>query len=111
MKSLAMALLLLALSGCSSEESSWPKKHFVANEWANAAESERYVFVRDIVESRSLVGKPATEVKQLLGKPSAENDAEHYFKTGGDGFNQVYVLDVRVDPTTGAVEQTLIRGD
>jgi hypothetical protein len=115
MKTLLPGLLLIAVMGCSSEQTSWPKKKFVAEEWAKTAESERYPFARDIVESHVLVGKSASEVKQLLGAPSSESEADHYFtyiiKVGGDGFNQVYVLDVKVSPVTGKVESAIVRGD
>ncbi len=73
------------------------------------------MFARDLIESQLLVGMPAAEVKAILGAPSSESDADHYFtyvlKTGGDGFNQVYVLDVKLNPATGAVERVTIRGD
>jgi hypothetical protein len=51
----------------------------------------------------------------LLGPPSSENANEHaisyVISSGGIGFNQVFVLDLRVNPAGGRVESVAIRGD
>ena len=108
-------LLVIALIGCSDEPHSWPNQAFTASEWARTAEAGRYVFARDLVDSHALVGKPVGDVKQLLGPPSSDNSADHYFtyviKAGGSGFNQIYVLDIRINPTSGVVESARVRGD
>jgi hypothetical protein len=115
MRPLLLMVLMIAALGCSSEQDSWPKKKFVAEEWAKTSESERYIFARDLTESHALVGKTASEVKQLLGTPSYDVEADHYFtyviKIGGYAFNQIYILDVRVNPATGKIESAGIRGD
>jgi hypothetical protein len=115
MKALLVALCLVVLFGCSGEQDSWPRKQFSAEDWRMTAESDRYVFAHDLIERYVLIGKRPDEVKELLGTPSSEVTADHYFtyviKTGGDGFNQVYVLDVKLNSATGAVERVTIRGD
>jgi hypothetical protein len=115
MKTLLPAVLLIAAIGCSNEQASWPATKFDSGQWKRSAETDRYVFARDLVESHTLVGKPANEVKDLLGTPSSESDKDHRFayviKTGGKNFDQVYVLDVVLNPANGIVESVLIRGD
>jgi hypothetical protein len=62
-----------------------------------------------------LLGKSTSDVQTLLGRPTSENNADHsltyVIKTGGSGFNQVFVLDVRVNPKSDLVENVIIRGD
>jgi hypothetical protein len=115
MKQLAGFLLCVVLMGCSEEPDSWPKKAFDAAEWARAGEGDRYVFARDLVESRRLLGMPGTEVKKLLGRPTLDSPDEHYFtyflKSGGSGFDQIFVLDIKTNSSTGVVESASIRGD
>jgi hypothetical protein len=107
-------LLCIVISACSGPES-WPKRAFNAGQWAQAPETERYVFALDLVDRELLKGKTPEEVKEILGAPSSESSDEHYvtyvLKSGGLGFNQVYGLDVRFDPTTNTVKSVSIRGD
>jgi hypothetical protein len=107
-------LLLICLSGCNGPER-WPTEPFDAREWAKTPDAKRYVFARDIVDRKVLEGKTPTEVMALLGPPSSENANEHaisyVISSGGIGFNQIFVLDLRVDPAGGRVESVAIRGD
>jgi len=107
-------LLLVWLCGCNGPER-WPKEPFDAREWAKTPDTKRYVFARDLIDRKLLDGKTPAEVAALLGPPSSENPNAHaityVIRSGGIGFNQVFVLDVRVDPTGGQVESVAIRGD
>jgi hypothetical protein len=112
---LVVALLLF---GCLEEGTdSWPKQKFTTAEWTGAAEKKRYVFVRDILERKLLQGKTVTEVETLLGPPSFDGlkQLEQYItyvvKLGGSGFDSVFILDIRFNPTTRIVEKAFIRGD
>ena len=115
MKSFWTALLIFVVMGCSSDEASWPTTKFTAEAWTKTPESGRYIFARDLLDSRILVGKRASEVKELLGAPSSEDDTGHRFayliKAGAKGFNQVFALDLVVDPATGTVQHVIVRGD
>ena len=107
-------LLLVCLCGCNGPER-WPKEPFDAREWANTPDTKRYVFARDLIDRKLLEDKTLTEVTALLGPPSSENPNDHaityVISSGGIGFDQVFVLDVRVDPDGGQVNSVAIRGD
>lgn len=116
MRPRTFGLLMLLICACGNAgPSDWPVETFSASQWAATSEGQRYVFARDIVSKQRLQGKTAAEVKALIGTPSHESARDHYItyvvKKGGADFNQVYVLEVRFDPTSGRVEKTLIRGD
>jgi hypothetical protein len=114
-KWIAALLLGILLGGCSEDPDSWPRQPFNAGEWAKTEEANRYVFVKDLVDSQRLIGIGTSEVKLLLGPPSYESAPEHYFnyfiKRGSSGFDRLYYLDIRTNPSTGVVESVSIRGD
>lgn len=107
-------LACMLLTGC-TDPGSWPKHAFGATEWANTPEESRYVFARALTDQKVLQGKTMVEVKQLLGTPSFQDEANRYVtyvvKTGGREFDQVYVLDIRFNSVSGTVESVGIRGD
>jgi hypothetical protein len=110
----ATLLMLASLLGCNGPDG-WPSEPFDAREWADTPEVKRYVFARDLIDRKLLHGKTPAEVTTLLGPPSSENLPEHamtyVISSGGIGFNQIFVLDVRFDPAAGRVERVVIRGD
>lgn len=103
------------VAGCSDQPQKWPRQAFDPATWAKTPEEDRYVFVRDVIDRDLLRGKKLPEVEAMLGAPSFRSDTEHdvtyVVKAGSKGFNQVYVLDVRFDPTTSAVDTVQVRGD
>lgn len=109
-----IAVCVLA-AGCSEEPQSWPSQDFDTAIWAKTPEKDRYVFVNDVVDRGLLQGKNISEVEAMLGTPSVRSESEHSLtyvvKTGGNGFNQVYVLDIRFDPSTNTMQKALVRGD
>ena len=115
MKNLLAILIFVVAIGCGREQASWSSKEFAAEQWRATPESDRYVFARDLIDRKLLVGKPEQEVKELLGPPSSESEADHRFayviKVGGNGFDQVYILDILVDPSSGLVKKAYVRGD
>lgn len=89
MRWLKIVLLSMLLFAC-SEESRWPKEKFEPHLWQTTAVPERYRFVRDLIASKTLVGKTRPEVLALLGpsSPSEDDYLQYVIKLEGYGFNQ-----------------------
>ena len=47
----------------------WPNDPFTSAAWKAAPEYERYRYARDLIESRSLLGKDLRSISNDLGKP------------------------------------------
>lgn len=113
-KTCILVSLVLA-AGCTNDPKSWPTQPFNVSAWAGTPENDRYIFVHDLIDRDLLHGKNETEVREMLGSPSSKSEGDHALsyvvKTGGSGFNQVYILDIRFNPLSSVVETTLIRGD
>ncbi|WP_239701110.1 hypothetical protein [Massilia sp. 9096] len=63
-----------------------------------AKESERFVFARDLIDEKLLIGKTKSDVYTMLGKPSFEDSSYgliHYSLK--DGKTDLYFLDIRFD--------------
>jgi hypothetical protein len=107
-------LCLVLLAGCMDDPSGWPRETFSPAAWSRKAEGERYALTLDLRDSHLLVGKTSVEVKKILGNPGFESSQEHYMtyivKTGGPSFNQVYIVDIRMNDA-GVVQNVIIRGD
>lgn len=97
---LSIAILSLALSGlvaCGDQVSSWPSKNFESAQWLQTKEIERYVFVRNLLEKKLLMGLARSQVVALLGPPSSEPEGANYFSyvVKADS-GVVHVLDVKL---------------
>jgi hypothetical protein len=116
MKYFTTLLLLIAiLLGCSRDVDSWPNTKFDSVEWHASREESRYVFVRDLIDRRLLIGKSEAAVRELLGPPTTVDrtgrQLSYVVREGGTGFDQVYSLDVILDSPAGVVQEVGIRGD
>ena len=110
-KLVLICITLLLFAGCEGPNG-WPTEKFSSAEWQAAPEQTRYKFVRDLISSERLVGMNKSEVVTLLGPPSSESEVPNVIyvvKTGGAGFNQVFMMDIRF--ANGKVNQVLVRGD
>lgn len=90
-----LAFALQMLTGC-EESTRWPVTHFDRIKWMQANEDNRFVFARDLIESKKLIGLSRTLVIDLLGTPSYDDPNGDYMtyvlKTDSGG---VYLLDIR----------------
>ena len=75
---LLWALLLQLLVGCDSSPSTWPVSQFDSAAWRRTKEENRYVFTRDLIESRKLIGRSKQQVIDLLGRPSYDSPEDDY---------------------------------
>jgi hypothetical protein len=108
------ALLLLTLVGCGSEVSNWPVKTFEKEQWSTTADSQRYVFVRDLLEKDKLLGLTKVQVITMLGKPTFEDpDAAYITYVIKADSNLVHILDVRFRNASGnkTVYNVIVRSD
>lgn len=104
---------LCLAAGC-NEINDWPEDKFDSTIWQATAEEERYRFAKDLVSSKILEGLTRTQVIELLGVPSDESISERMYyiiKQGGSGFDQVYVIELRLQENGNIIETYLIRGD
>ena len=91
-----------------------PTKDFDRADWFKNKE-ERFQMSDDIIESKMLVGKSASEVKQLLGEPNwiiARNRWSYEAGSGGGGLGFLFHhLDIILDANNRvtSVEHTTIR--
>jgi hypothetical protein len=78
--------------------SSWPKTAFEPQKWAETKETERYVFVNDLLDGQTLIGKSSPDVYQMLGKPSSDDPLGGTMSYGlrEDG-NDIHVLLIYFD--------------
>jgi hypothetical protein len=63
--------------------------------WNDTKEDGRFIFVKDLIENKRLIGKTRAEVHTMLGKPETEEIAYsmvHYVKQGK---TDLYFLDIR----------------
>lgn len=101
--------------GC-SEVDGWPHRKFDSTEWKRTPEADRYVFVKDLLASKTIIHKSAGEIINILDQPSSignESKSFHYVvKLGAEySFSQVFILDIRFDPITNLSIGASIRGD
>jgi hypothetical protein len=109
-KIFTIALISLLLVSC-SEEAWWPRTRFDHAKWMQAGEKGRYVFVRDLIESRHLNGLTKTEVFDVLGKPGYEDPEGKYMTYVIKEDSEVYFLDIRFrnDKAGKIVEKAFVR--
>ena len=74
----------------------WPTEPFSASEWRQVPPTYRFRITKDLVRSRQLIGKSASEVETLLGLPSYRHPENAYWlytvqdaDTGVGGLNVV----------------------
>jgi hypothetical protein len=108
-----VGLALSWLVACGDQTSRWPSTKFDSGKWIQAKESERYIFARDLLDRKLLLGLTKTEVVALLGAPSSEPQGASYFTyvikadTGA-----VHILDVRLSETEPRiVKEVFVRSD
>lgn len=95
-----VAIILFFISqmliGCGTAVDSWPMSRFDQAKWSQTDEGNRFVFVRNLIESKKLKGLTRPQVIELLGKPSDYHMSEEYVtyivKADSDG---LYFLDIR----------------
>lgn len=113
-KILVSLVIVMMLPSC-GDTGDWPKERFDSQRWRQTSEAGRYVFAKDLIEQKLLIGKTRQEVVDLLGAPSSESAVPpaiaYLIKTGGSGMTQVFALEVRLDGLRGEVTGVGIRGD
>lgn len=108
-----IAFLLSGLIACGDQSERWPMHRFDRATWMQAKESERFVFVRDLVDRKTLLGMSKQQVVALLGPASSDQDAEKYlaYIVKADS-GLVYLLDIRFsEDASRVVNKVLIRSD
>ena len=107
-----MALSFFIIMGCDNPKN-WPMAEFDQSSWLRSTENERYRWAQDIIDRHLLDGLTRNQVIDLLGAPSSQNleSIAYIVKTGGSGFNQIYILDIRFKKYNNIVESYRIRGD
>lgn len=90
--------MLGLLSGCGDGYGTWPKVNFEKNKWLEAKYSERFVFAKDLIDGKRLIGKNKADVYTMLGKPSSEDPSNNRIVyTLKEGKTEIYFLDIRFD--------------
>lgn len=106
--------ILQILIGCSDEVSSWPLMRFEQTKWSQASESDRFIFVRDLIDSKKLNGLTKLQVIDLLGKPSYDHINGKYvtYIVKADS-GTVYILDIRFKEqfSKNIVDEVGVRSD
>jgi hypothetical protein len=91
-------LILGLLFGCGDEISSWPKKAFEERNWKATKESSRFVYVRDLIEGKKLIGKSKDEIYLMLGEPGFDDSNGQYITyIIKEDRSEFYILDIRFD--------------
>ena len=105
--------MIYILAGCGQEWTRWPATKFDQAKWTQTADDQRYVFVRDLVDSKKLPGLSKEHVIDMLGKPSFDNNDDYATYVVKVASGSVYVLDIRFDnsPGTKLVSKVLVRSD
>lgn len=113
--SLLILAAVLGAAACSDTSNDWPDVEFVASGWHQTSESERYVYVNDLIKNQRLIGKSQEKIAEMLGEPSSKNaNADRYYyvvKMGSDGFDQVFVSDIAFGGSKNVVQKVIVRGD
>lgn len=113
-KLLVMLGMLACISAC-SDQNYWPHTTFSPESWKNTSESERYIFVNDLLQRQLLLGKNKAQIIELLGSPSEELIESHSIiylvKSGGNSFDQIFILDIRFQGEWTRATVIGIRGD
>ena len=110
----ALVVIVSTLIGCGDQPSNWPKKSFDATKWTASNEKDRFVFVRDLVESKLLLASSRHEIFQLLGKPSYEaSDGSYLTYIVKAETGSVSLLDIRFESKKpeARVKNVLVRSD
>jgi hypothetical protein len=91
-----VALASQMLTACGDGLARWPATHFDRAKWMQANEDNRFVFARDLIEHKKLIGLSRPQAIDLLGTPSFDDPNGEYMtyilKTDSDG---VHLLDIR----------------
>lgn len=105
--------MLYILAGCGEEWTRWPATKFNQAKWTQTADDQRYVFVRDVVDSKKLPGLSKERVIDMLGKPSFDNDDDYVTYVVKADSGSVYVLDIRFENSLGTklVSKVSVRSD
>ena len=103
------------LVGCSDDPANWPRDKFTAKGWSQAADEKRYVYVRDLIDNRRLIGLTLDQVEALLGPPVDRSDKDgrivYLVKEGSwTSMDFIELLDIRTD-SSGKVNTVGVRGD
>jgi hypothetical protein len=103
------------LVGCSDDPANWPRDEFTAKGWSQAADEKRYVYVRDLIDNRRLIGLTLDQVEALLGPPVDRSDKDgrivYLVKEGSrTSMDFIELLDIRTD-RGGKVTNVFVRGD
>ncbi|OEZ59824.1 hypothetical protein [Duganella sp. HH105] len=118
MHTLMRTAFLLTLSAllfaCSDESGNWPQLKFEESTWSATKETERFVFVRALIEDERLLGLPKNEVIRMLGKPSYDGtDARYQTYIVKADSGHLYLLDIRYssDASPPVVNRVFVRPD
>ncbi len=105
--------MLYILAGCGEEWARWPTTKFDQAKWTQTSDDQRYVFVRDLVDSKKLPGLSKEQVIDMLGKPSFDSGDDYATYVVKAASGSVYVLDIRFENSLGKklVSKVLVRSD
>lgn len=89
---------IFLLAGCEDGYETWPNVIFEQKNWLGAKPEERFVFAKDLINGKRLIGKTRSEVYIMLGKPSFDDPRNHRITyTLKSGQMDSYFLDIRFD--------------
>lgn len=115
MRHLGILCIVMLTVACSVDQASWPNTAFDSAQWRAAPEEKRYIFARDLIDRKLLLGKRESELMELLGPPTTVDQSgrqlSYVIKEGASGFDQVFSLDVVLNSSSRSVEEVAIRGD
>lgn len=97
MKSIRILLVstCLIVAGCDEEPERWPMTRFDQAQWARTSDQQRFVFVRDLIRTKTLLGLRRQQVQHVLGPPSFEDaDGEYLTYVVKADNGTVYLLDL-----------------
>jgi outer membrane protein assembly factor BamE (lipoprotein component of BamABCDE complex) len=91
-----LVLALQVLTACGDESTRWPINRFDPAKWATTKEESRFIYARDLVESKRLIGLSHKQVIELLGTPSYDDpQGDYVVYVLKNGPKSVYGLDIR----------------
>jgi hypothetical protein len=101
------------LAACGEDWTRWPAAKFDQAKWTQTVADQRYVFVRDLVDSKKLPGLSKEYVIDMLGEPSFDNDGDYVTYVIKADSGSVFVLDIRFENNHGKklVNKVLVRAD
>jgi hypothetical protein len=106
--------MCLLVVGCADRPDYWPTTAYDQAQWARSGQQQRYVFVRDLIRKKALIGLTRQQVHARLGAPSFDDGEANYitYVVKADG-GVVHLLDIRFSDhgPAGVVADVFVRRD